>query len=392
MPASPKHDITITLRHEQPQNIEKECSRARSLDKTDLIPPKDVCRAELNSIQLELDILPIHELKQSEINARKRSQSRTVDNKLANQAKRTLDHANELVNAVRDLKDAIKIISFMPVDAMNFGQVGPNDSHTITKSLKDDGSNSKEELRHHHSPTSNAEASRSVRKNKKPRIPEETRHILNTWLQSHAHNPYPTASEKRDLMHLTSLTRSKSDLRNLSVWLLTSSQGQIDNWFSHNRKRVSPQQNACTGVPFLPWPEGIQFPEQDREEVLFSSAPENLSEEEVVDLLSEPYEDDTSRFSEISRVSTIHSPSKLSQATTVEVEQAQDSELNISALLKLVDGVLQILIGGYYRNIRLPPDIKLERPAPQICLAKLIPNMFNPGYREVWLPPYAHQN
>jgi hypothetical protein len=61
----------------------------------------------------------------------------------------------------------------------------------------------------------------------------------------------------------------------------------------------------------------------------------------------------------------------------------QNPGLEISAAGKLIDTALQVFIGGYYHRICLPPDVKLEKPTPETCLSQLVPNMFNPGYREV---------
>ena len=146
--------------------------------------------------------------------------------------------------------------------------------------------------------------------------------------------------------------------------LLNDCQVQIKGWLHRNRKRA----NALAA-------------QQDEKEILFSEVVEGDHDEDI-DLLSQTCDGELSQISEVSENST-SLLSEFSRATTVEETQVYRRGLEISAVTGLIDGALQIFIGGHYRRIVLPPGVKLVKPAPKICLSKLVPNLFNPGYREV---------
>jgi hypothetical protein len=200
---SSKPDISISLRHCQSQPTKKAGSRTRSLDKTDLIPPRDVCRAELNSIQLELDFLRIHEPKQAEKASKKVSQDKSPEIRLVEraQAKQTTDHVAELESAVRRINSVSLSIT------MNFGELGPDLTEGGVTIAKEISSGLSMELRDTDTPTSSSEVKQTVSKSKPNFFPKQTRRILTTWLESHTDHPFPTAVEKQELMVLTGLTK-----------------------------------------------------------------------------------------------------------------------------------------------------------------------------------------
>lgn len=188
--------ISISLRHRQSKRTQKAGPRTTLLEKTDLTPPKDVCRAELKSIRLDLDFTTILQPQQLEIEivipSPNDSEIRLPDQKS---------------HHLEDLESTVKRIRSLPLMvSMNFereGQTMPRPATTITKEDtkgSDDGPGEP-------APRFNPEAIRPAPKTKSFFFPEETTQTLRTWLICHADNPFPTASEKQQLMKLTGLNK-----------------------------------------------------------------------------------------------------------------------------------------------------------------------------------------
>lgn len=205
---SSKHDLSISLRHGQPQRTTRKASSRWSLEKTDLIAPEDVCRAELQSIQLDLNFLsvsgPNRTKKENEAAPQDKSLDLRVDQASVNE---TTDH-------VAELEDVVRRINSLPISvAANFQTSASNLKNGAT-AFKEVASPTTHDSKDRDTPVSSSKTSQRKRKN----FSAEIKHVLNAWLESHVENPYPTAGEKQQLMILTGLSKGYSETK-FSVYM-----------------------------------------------------------------------------------------------------------------------------------------------------------------------------
>lgn len=77
------------------------------------------------------------------------------------------------------------------------------------------------------------------RKQSRYSLPKETVDILNNWLLTHLHNPYPTSQEKRELLIQTGLTKIQ-----LSNWFINQRRRKIFNRYYDIAKSVQSNMNG----------------------------------------------------------------------------------------------------------------------------------------------------
>lgn len=266
-----------------------------------------------------------------------------------------------------ELEKAVQRMSALPCSlAANFSQNGPT-LVRVGSTTAEQASGSRTKPSSDVVPTASFKILQQEKKQGRSYSKDIT-HTLKTWLESHTECPYPTPVEKQQLINLTGLSKGAlHEQPHLNIHLLFI--GQINAWFNYHRRKLN-----------------TRTPQIDEDEMLFSKAPTDEPwDDEDIDLLSQPV-DDSSLYSEASQSSsTTISVSQPSTPRTTDINEfdEQGPELSVEVAEKLLDGVLQVFIGGYYRKIRLPPGVNVEQPVPETCLSQLVPNIFNPGYREV---------
>lgn len=97
--------ISISLRHGQPQTSTQARSKGWVLEQTDVSPPKDVLRAELERIQLQLDFLTIDISGQAEPRIEEVHERDDFDLLLLDQVptEPKAEHISQLESAVRGI-------------------------------------------------------------------------------------------------------------------------------------------------------------------------------------------------------------------------------------------------------------------------------------------------
>ncbi|KUJ06587.1 uncharacterized protein LY89DRAFT_790442 [Mollisia scopiformis] len=325
-------DVSITLKHGHPQAM-KAGLKGFLLDKTDVSPPDEILKAEMETIRLLLNFFTIDVPAKPQNPAKQLQQDAEL---LDQDRKLKTDHLLQLENTVR------RISSLPLVVAANFGQFQP-----ILPRLDGSGTKvvpSKLAMETNH----NKVLSRSTSSEKLSmyrRYPKEVVGILEAWFRSHLLHPYPTNIEKQDLMKQTGLKKS-----------------QISNWMAKSRHKLS-------GASLV----------QDEEEMLFSAVHSQVEslEEDIPGLWSQCSED-TESISKASIFSTA-----ASSISEISSQHPSSEPLDLTVACELINGALQTFIGGYYPKIQLPLKVKIEKPVPETSLSQLVPTMFNPGYREL---------
>ncbi|CZR59435.1 uncharacterized protein PAC_09327 [Phialocephala subalpina] len=375
---SNRPDISIAIKYGPPPPATKAGPRGWLLDKTDVIPPRDVLRADVERIQLQLDFLTIREPEMVEPRVEELHSHNELDLLLLEQVFELpqKDHLLQLENAVRSLKNLSHSIGD------KFGSLRtilPN--RNIVSSLGE--SNSTSLIRHKadmYPSILDLSAKESTPRGSK-RFPKQVIDILEGWLESNASSPFPTESQKQELMRQTGLKRREQAVH----------RGEQLN----DRLRYSRRKLAATST-------------ESEQEMLFSipvSEDEPHEDDDPTDLLSQLSDDTPSLLSQPSTTSTkSESLSLVPLIAPLRDEKAPGAPiplLDISVAGKLLDSALQVLIVGQYPKMRLPPDIQLEKPnlertLSQTSLSQLAPTMFNPGYRQLmahnsrFLPTLTH--